>query len=143
MLGGCLSHDLSDREIRGALAVRDAASDEHTCFLAQRFDQLPRQACLADPGLTDDGHHAAVLVGAGVRVYAPQPLELPLAADERRVEAAGVRRRIRKDLVEAPGPVNGLGPDGIADELIGLVTEQNATDRRARFELRRHARCRA
>ena len=47
---GHVAHDLGEREIGDALAVRDAAPDHDARLLLERADGLARETGLADPG---------------------------------------------------------------------------------------------
>ena len=77
-----LAHDLGDRQIGRAGAVRHAAADEHGCFFADRHDELARETRLADPRLAHDrDDRARLLLPRALERIAQLP-QLSLASDE-------------------------------------------------------------
>ena len=127
-LARLLEH-LRKRQPRGALAVGDAAADEHRRLVADAHDELARQARLADPGLADDRHQPAAALGAGLVVGSPQRCQLPLAPDERRVERAGDRAGSFDDRQQLSRAGAGLGRRPRRHSAVALP--RRATRRRA------------
>ena len=109
----------------GAVAVREAACDEHRRLPALAERELAREARLADPGLADDGDDAAA---AGLTCGCERGAEacqLLVAAHERRVEASLGSDERGGSLVELDparaGELDGAGDDGSGslDDLAG------------------------
>ena len=88
-----LAHDLGQRPVRDALAVREAVAVQHRGFLAEVVRELLDEARLADPGRPEHCQQPAGAMVHDARERAPEHAELLLAADERRIEAAGTGRR--------------------------------------------------
>ncbi len=94
--GGGLHH-LGERPVGDALAVREAAPDEHRRAL-ERGDELAREPALAHAGLAVERDEVGAAVADGALVRVAEQLELALAADERRPVAAldAALRRARR-----------------------------------------------
>jgi len=101
-------HDLAQRPVGDALAVRDAAARE--CRDALRPGrELARQPRLADPGRPEHPDDPDALRLDRLTHDRPQRGELASAADERGVEAAlEGGRRAGGDVDEAVSAVHGL-----------------------------------
>ena len=138
---GCgLLDDLGDREIRGAGAVRHTTADEDARLALGRLDELAREPRLADSRFAEDGDDAATIVLARALECGPKPAQLPLTAHERRIETALDRGRTRDELVETPAgeavaELHTLGADGVLDEPLRLVAEQDLVRFRAFLEM--------
>ena len=92
-----LTHDLPHRPVGDALAVREAAADEHPGITVHRATQLLDEACLADAGIAEDREELGAAFTPGA-LEGPEKLgELIVAADKRCIEAALERG-------SAPGP---------------------------------------
>src|SRR5918993_2915306 len=90
---------VDQREVRRAVAVRDAASDQHSGVL-ERLDELARDPRLADSGVPDERHEAAAALRLrDVECESKRP-DLVVSPDERRVECARDPRCIRLDTQE-------------------------------------------
>src|SRR4029079_4114545 len=124
------ANDLSDRQISRTVAVRDAASDEHPGLCTQRLDELACKSRLAYARFADDRDDATVLVADRVGVSAAPQLELLLPADERCIEATGIRGCVREHFVDPPRVADRFGPHRIAREGIGLSGEKPSPRRR-------------
>src|SRR6266545_2598428 len=134
--GRDLPDDLGQREVRGTLAVRDTATDEHAPFVADSGQELPHESRLADARLADDSDDAAMPVVARTLVGTQQALELLLATNQRRVEPARVRRRAGHERLQTPRAVDLLGADRVAHELESLRADQHFSRWSVLFELR-------
>ena len=80
-------HHLGERPVGDAFAVGQTAADEHRRALEPR-DELAREAALAHAGVAVDREECCAFVAHGALVRVLEELELGLAADERRGEAA-------------------------------------------------------
>src|SRR6185503_20551764 len=80
-------HHLGERPVRDAFAVREAAAREHGRALEAR-DELAREAALPHTGIAVDRDERGAAVARRPRKRVLEQLELGLAADERRREAA-------------------------------------------------------
>ncbi len=138
LLGGG-AHDLRDRQVGGALAVRRAASDEHLRLVVDDRQKLACEPRLADTRLSDDRDDVAVLFVACACIRGSEAVELVPAADERRIEAARVRRRGWKDLLYSPRFVDGLGREPRRARAGASLRSAGSHRRRALFEPRRDA----
>ena len=103
---------VGERPVRDALAVREAAPAVPVRDLRDPVEvlvELPRQPRLADPGdARDRDEMRLALVGADVEEILDLP-ELPVAADERRLETGRLERSARaRDDAQTPG---GAGRD--------------------------------
>ena len=119
--------DLDQRPERDSGPVRETLAFEREHLLARRGDQLGGEAGLADAGLADDRHDAAVAFRDDRLQLLPQPGELLEAAHQRRVHPAGEPGRRGIDVEQAPRddrlrlPLqrerrHRLGRDGAADK---------------------------
>ncbi len=122
------------RQEGGALAVGDAAGDEHrrARFLAQR--QLAGEPGLADPRLADDRDHAAATLVASSRERRAEVGELLPAPGERRVEPALCTHERRCPLVESD-PADTGELDGPRDDGSGTLDDLAGRDASGQAEL--------
>ena len=98
-----VAHDVGEREVGDAVAVRDAPSDDDARVLLERAQGLSREAGLADPRWPDDGgERARRLAHRGVEGIA-QLAELAAAADEERRDRPGEGRHVRTQAEQPPG----------------------------------------
>ena len=84
--GGRLHH-LGERPVRDALAVGQAAAEQHRRAL-ETGDELAREAALPDAWIAVEREQRRAAVADGAREGVLEQLELALAPDERRREAA-------------------------------------------------------
>ena len=128
--------DLDDRVEGDALAVGHAPPAEHVGPVADPADEVGDQAGLADPGSAEHGDEVAAAAGDRAFESVLEGTGLALAADHRRVEAAGAAvlagadreqavRRDRLGLALGGDRLDGLDLDGVADQVPGLGTEQD------------------
>ena len=112
-----LLDDRAQRPVGHAAAVRRTAPGEDRGAVAQHDRQLGGQARLADPRLSDEGHHVRRRRGLAARVRVAQAPQLVVAPDERAVEPTADRRSVR---VEALQPEAALAERrrarGVADD---------------------------
>ena len=94
--------DLDERPVGDAVAVRQAAPFEDVSVLAQRRDELGREARLADARVAENGDDSAGPLQHDLIEGRAKPRELDDAADERRVETAGHTGRAGEHVVEPP-----------------------------------------
>ena len=146
---GDLAHDLGEREIGDALAVRDTASDDDARLLLERAHDLSREAGLPDPGRPDDrGEPARRLSHRGLERAGGA--RRALGADRRRGWRSGARRRARPAASRAasrrraagssPSPrtaARRLDDDGIPDEAVGRLADEHLARLRSLLEPRR------
>ena len=83
---------LDERPVRDALAVRETAATEDVGRVAHAFEEVGDEARLADARWAEQREELAGPIGDGILERAPEPLPLPLAADERHCEVALDRR---------------------------------------------------
>src|SRR5262249_36068883 len=74
---------LDERQVRDALAVREAAATQDVSGIADPLEEVRDEPRLADSGRPEQGEEPARPVFDRVLVVAPEPPALSLAADER------------------------------------------------------------
>ena len=128
--------EVSERPVRDALPVRQAAAEKHTGLCARVRQQLVHQARLPDPGRAEHRHEFARVVANRFLEDLPQPDELILAADHRRIQPTRVGRRSGDNCEQSPR-VHGLraalqlervellDEDRVAREPVRLLSEQD------------------
>ena len=128
---------LAERQIRRALAVRDAAAGQYCRLPLDERNQLVGEARLADTWLADDGHDLRRRLTFRLLEDGEQPLKLVLAADELRLQVAGHRGRSRDELEQPEGRqrrllarLDGLHADGVTDEVERRRAEHDRSGRR-------------
>ena len=84
-----LPHDLGQRPVRDALPVRQAVPVQDGRLCAELAGELLHEARLADPGRPQQRQEMAGAVVHDAREDVPERIELVLATDQRRIEAAG------------------------------------------------------
>jgi hypothetical protein len=140
--------DLRERPERDALAVREAAADEHQGVVGERGGELAAQARLADPRRAEDREQLGAALADRALVCLSELGELDLAPDERRVEASCEGCGALDDLAEPPGRdraglsldlevLDRLHAHGVADETVRRVADQDLAGPGGLLEARR------
>ena len=135
-----VAHDVCERQVGDALAVRGAAADHDPGLLAQRPDQLAREPGLPDAGRANDrGQRAAARRHCGVECGAESDQLLPSSHErscDRNAERGYVRARrdqpVRRDGFALPSCVDGrrgLGVHRPGDRREGRRTQQHLAGR--------------
>ncbi len=129
-----LAHRLSERPERDPVAVREAPAADDGGLVRGRSHELLDESRLADTCLADHGHETAASRGDRVAQRPLEHLELGLAADHRRIEAARALaalahgdqpvRRDRLRLSLELERLDLLDVDVVPDEPVGEVSEQ-------------------
>ena len=96
---------LGQGPVGDALAVREAATDEHRCAL-EPVDELAREPALADAGLAVDREQVGAAVAHRAVEGVAEQLELGFAADQRRADA---RRAARAGVPAQTARQTGIG----------------------------------
>ena len=132
---GRLFHDLAHGEERDPLAIREAAASKDR-GLCERSHELFDQPGLADAWGAEDREQLTRAVGDRGLERLPEPGELPLPADHRRVQTTrdsgdpgrhldqperGERLRLALDIERR----DRLGDHGVPDEAEGLLADQD------------------
>jgi hypothetical protein len=142
--GGLLDR-LDDREVRDALPVGQAPTPQELRPVADAGHELADQPGLADAGGPEHGEEVARRVRIGRLEGLEELSELALAADHRRVQAAGDRPDHLAHAEQAEG-ADGLrlalrlerrgllGLDRIADQAVGRLADQDLAGSRALLE---------
>ena len=127
-----LADDLPERPERDAVAVREALTLEHTRCVGDRVGELARELRLPDARGGENREQLRRALADAALEVGVQCVELPLAPDELRVEAAQDRRRAGDDLDEPPRRSLRLQPGGAADEPLRAGADEGL--RRTRHE---------
>jgi len=115
--GQQLAQGITQRQVRGAFPVRDAAAGEGQDVLVERHRELGRQARLSLARLPDDHRPDAATAFGGIVERGAEPRQLVPTARERRPETACHRRSSFDD---AKQPVH---PGFWRDDLDGTGSE--------------------
>ena len=144
-----VAHDIREGEIRDAVAVRNAASDNDARVLLERPQRLPRETRLADARWPDDGGEAARRLAHRDVECIAQVREFAAATDEGRRDRAGEGRHVRTQAEQPPGNERPalalrldltrlLRRDGFADQVVGRLAEEHLAGLGSLLESRGH-----
>jgi hypothetical protein len=133
---GRLADHLGQRPEGAAVAVRQAAADQHRRTVPEPAGRLQDQPGLADPGAAEHGQQVQGGLGGGPLVRPLEQLQLRGSAHERGVVAAGAAGRPGTHRQQPVGRLAGLAPwqgqdlgrldlDGVADQAPGAAAEQD------------------
>jgi hypothetical protein len=144
-----LPHELDNGPEARPLAIGGTAAAEGKHVVAERIDELLRQAALADAGRAEHQHQRGGRVGNCLVEECAKSVQFVLAADDRRVESphdAGTfhphveeaKRRHREFLAFEGERVDSLDAHRVAHQAERLLTDQDlAVSRRLLEALRR------
>jgi hypothetical protein len=94
---GNLLHDLNERPVGDALAVRQATADQNTRAAAERCNGFAHQARLADPRRPEHRRKFAARRSDSAVECRLERRELASAADERGLDRTRESRYVRED----------------------------------------------
>jgi hypothetical protein len=142
LLDAGMTEEVAQRQERDALAVGRAAADQDGRPARARDgrpesrEQLADEPRLADAGVADERQETRAAAGRDVLVERPQPRELRVASDERRVVPPQERGRFlvdrlqpeRRERLARPFQLERpeqLAGDGVRDERVRVGAEQD------------------
>ena len=137
LAAGKRGQHVAERRVGDLLGPGAAAADSRRGHGSEALHALDREACLSDPGSTEDGDHVRPGVRDGAVECLDHLFELGLASDDRRLETSEQRRRVGIHCLDNPGVVARGAGRGVAYQPPRAETGEHL----ARSRLVAQARC--